>query len=46
MSEPLAKELMEHSNVLNFLGSHHDISVMKLVSNKIIEESVEWIVEK
>ncbi len=46
MSELLAEELMECSKTLNFLGHHHETSVMKLVNNKIIEESAEWIVEK
>jgi hypothetical protein len=46
LTSPLAKQLMERSDVLNFLGSHHETSVMRLVANKILEESVEWIVEK
>lgn len=46
LSCPLAKQLMERSNALNFLGSHHETSVMRLVANKILEESVEWILEK
>jgi phosphoribosyl-ATP pyrophosphohydrolase len=46
LSSPLAKQLMERSNALNFLGSHYETSVMRLIANKILEESVEWILEK
>ena len=46
MSAPLTNELTARIDAGNFLGARLESSLMKLVSNKMIEEAVEGIVDK
>jgi hypothetical protein len=46
MAVPLAKELTERSDIQSYIGQRLEISAMKAISEKIIEEFVEWLIVK
>ena len=46
LTTPLATELTERSDIQKFIGLRLEGAVMKGISEKIIEEFVEWLIVK